>query len=247
MWIPSVLPPTKSAAHVGRTVARVCVFERWAAGCISLCIRKVLQLLSRSRFTLIFLGPRTNSALVTSIHITLHASRGCLPTATFRPNAALSAVSKFCHNEPSKYKIQQNSKPNLNARILFLYSILKQPISHHPAFFTSQQFTLPADTFTRRTSGHSLATFVAVHSVLPTTTTTMLLSATPSLFSFVFYIKKINWASVFGLLHIGFLSNFPISHRPASGDRGRPVCLVTIAESVHNFKFCFQPLLFAVI
>ena len=157
----------KSAAHVGQTVARVCVFERRAASCFSLCIRKVLQLPSRSRFALIFLGPRTNSALVTSVRIELHTSRGSLPTATFCPNTALPAVSKFCHNEPSKYKIQQNSKPGLNARILFFYSIIKQSIFHHPVFFTSQHFTLPAYTFTRWTSGHSLAIFVAVHSVPP--------------------------------------------------------------------------------
>ena len=148
----------------------------------------------------------------------------------------------FVIMNPPNTKIHQNSKPSLNARILFFYSIIKQSISHHPAFFASQHFTLPADTFTRRTSGHSLATFVAVHSA-PPDHQHHVSHCNPSLFSFVFCIKKDNWASVFWILHTGFLNNFSISHRPASGDRGRPVCLDTIGESVHNFKFYSQPLL----
>lgn len=193
---------------------------------------------------MIFFGPRTNSALVTNIHFVLHASHGSLPTETLGPNAALPAVSKFCHNEPSKYEIQHNSKPSLNARILFLYCILQQSMSHHPAFFTSQLFTLPADYFYKKDERVQLcnlrnSTFCASRPPTP--------PPPPRLFSFAFYINKLTGPLFSGLFTLGSLTNVSKSLRPASGDRGSPVCLDTIVKSVHNFKFCSQALLFAVI
>ena len=169
---------------------------------------KVLQLPSRSKIALIFVCPRTNAPLLTSIHIVLPASPGSRPTLTFRPNTAFPAASKCCHNEPFKYKIQQNSKPSLNARILFLYSIIKQSISHHPAFFTSQHFTLPENTFKRRTSGHSLATLVAVYSVAPRPPAQCFSLQPPACFLSFSVLKRIIEALFSGFSTLGSSTTF---------------------------------------
>jgi hypothetical protein len=46
---------------------------------------------SRSRFSVVFLGPRANAESVPKFHVALHASHAALPTVTlkFRPNVAL--------------------------------------------------------------------------------------------------------------------------------------------------------------
>lgn len=166
----------------------------------------------------------------------------------FRPNVALPAVSTFCHNaalqiqNPSEFKTQPKCSNS------FLCCILEQSTSHHLAFFTTQRFTLPAAYFYKKDERAHLATFIAIlclpyhHGKYNVSQYNPVL-----LFLLSFSVLKRFIGAIFWLIHTGFLNNFSISNRPASGDRGRPVCLNTIAKSVHNFKFSSQFSLFAII
>jgi hypothetical protein len=62
---------------------------------------------NKSRFLVIFLGPRTNAELVHKFHVALHASHVALPmvTSKLRPNIALPML-EFHYNAalPMSYK-----------------------------------------------------------------------------------------------------------------------------------------------
>jgi hypothetical protein len=117
---------------------------------------------TRSRFSVVFLGPRADAELVPKFHVALHASHAALPmlTSKFRPKVAPHIIFQISPNAAlpriiSKFKIaHERSKTLLNFSPCY---------TSHPTFSISKRLTFTKPTFTRRTSGHCLGTFVAAN------------------------------------------------------------------------------------
>jgi hypothetical protein len=112
----------------------------------------------------VFLGPRANAGLVPKLHVALHASHAALPilTSKFRPSvASLMLESKFHHMLPSQCLMSELgfqiecSGPLLN---FFPCSTFHHCLLNFRTCLPPIQLT-----FTRRTSGHCLGTFIAAN------------------------------------------------------------------------------------
>lgn len=130
-----------------RIAARVHVLERQTAGEKSEYIRKVLRQASGQfgqRFPLVFIGLRTNDALIPKSYLAalvFRVSPQSNDLKLFRPHAALPTLLKFRRNA-----ILQTQKFSPNSQLL------QQPALHHLSFYLQS-------TFSRRTRGHCLETF----------------------------------------------------------------------------------------
>jgi hypothetical protein len=109
-----------------------------------------------------FLGPRANVELVHKFHVALHASHAALPmlTSKFRPKVAPHINIKISPNA---------ALPRLITKFRIVYERSKTLLNFSPCstlhltFSTSKRLTFTLPTFTRRTSGHCLGTFVAAN------------------------------------------------------------------------------------
>jgi hypothetical protein len=59
------------------------------------CIRKSCDRPTRSRFSVVFLGPRANAELVPKFHVALHASHGTLSMVTLEISHCTNVTSKY--------------------------------------------------------------------------------------------------------------------------------------------------------
>jgi hypothetical protein len=50
---------------------------------------------ARSRFSVVFLGPRVNAELVPTVHVALHASHAALPMAVLEISHCTNLISKY--------------------------------------------------------------------------------------------------------------------------------------------------------
>jgi hypothetical protein len=80
----------KAAAQIGTNV-RARGFNAGLLARSQFASRRSCDRPTRSRFSVVFLGPRANAELVAKSHVALHASHAALPMVTlkFRPNVAL--------------------------------------------------------------------------------------------------------------------------------------------------------------
>jgi hypothetical protein len=111
---------------------------------------------TRSRFSVVFHGPRANAKLVSKFHVALHASHAALPmlTSKFRPKVAP------CIN----IQISPNAAlPRNISKFKIAHERIRPCFTSHSTFSTSKRLTFTKPTFTRRTSGHFLGTFVAAN------------------------------------------------------------------------------------
>ena len=120
--------------------ARLLAISQYASG--RLCERP-----TRSRFSVVFLGPKAMLKSVPQIHVALHASHSTLPT-----------LSKI-------FVILSRNKILPKCSIFFmLHTVHFKLLSllHITAFISCLQPTFP-----RRTSGHCLANFRAINFLVP--------------------------------------------------------------------------------
>jgi hypothetical protein len=137
-------------------------------------------------------GPRANGELVPKLHVSLHASHAALPILT-----SMSPLSSFPH---IKIKMSPYAAlPRFNvwnrgsnwvqwdpAQLLFLL--------HFSSLASSLLNVLPPPkhTFTRRTSGHSLGTFIAVSLALFTPVKCSVSHYPPTFSSLSFGFKRLS-------------------------------------------------------
>jgi hypothetical protein len=129
-----------------------------------------------------FHGPRANAELVHKFHVSLHASHAALPmlTSKFRPKVAPHIIIKISPNAALPRIISKLKIAHERSKTLLNFS----PCStSHPTFSTSKRLTLTKPTFTRRTSGHCLGTFVAANLNLCSPPLKVVPIATPPTFS----------------------------------------------------------------
>ena len=108
----SSLSKNKETAHVG-TVLMVRVFEHRAAGQNSVCIRKVLRPATSITFSLLFLGPRTNSELVPISLVKLLSLSVALP----------KIIKIFAKTRPSLHHAILCTKQKFNTIVQLLSSV----------------------------------------------------------------------------------------------------------------------------
>jgi hypothetical protein len=60
-----------------------------------ICIWKVLRLPTRSRFSVVFLGPRANAELIPKFHVALHASHAALPLVALEISHCTNVTSTY--------------------------------------------------------------------------------------------------------------------------------------------------------
>jgi hypothetical protein len=61
---------------------KYCVSFEVRTECLSIIVRSLHDVPTRSRFSVVFLGPRANAELVPKFHAALHASHAALPMLT---------------------------------------------------------------------------------------------------------------------------------------------------------------------
>jgi len=116
MWgsktVNSSVSKNKETAHVG-TALMVCVFEHWAAGQNSVCIRKVLRPATSTTFSLLFLGPRTSAELVPISLVAMLSLSVALP----------KIIKIFTKTRPSLRHMVLRTKHKFNTNVHLLSSV----------------------------------------------------------------------------------------------------------------------------
>jgi hypothetical protein len=112
---------------------------------------------------MVFLGPRANAKFVPKSHVLLHASLPIL-TTKFRSKVAPMLKSKCHHKLPSQCLMPELGVVIESSGTLHNFS----PYSSFHIYFLHNRIFLPLLqlTFTRRTSGHCMGTFLSVNWVL---------------------------------------------------------------------------------